>query len=96
MRIILLMALLALTSCLSTKVTVIDESGTPVFDAQIYAIATLMEAGPNHTDVHGKAEVPDCMQDVQWVSIEKEGFIKEQVPFSKLSKESIILRKKTN
>jgi hypothetical protein len=86
-------ALLAFCGCAEKYVVVKDDNGLPVQNAEVYAISLSINCGPHLTNKKGLANVPNCIQQAQWVSVAKKGYAAVSFEIPKEKRIEVILEK---
>jgi hypothetical protein len=85
--------LFAFCGCAEKYVVVKDDNGLPVQNAEIYAISLSINCGPHLTNKKGLANVPNCIQQAQWVSIVKNGYASVLLEIPEENRIEVILEK---
>jgi len=88
------LSVLFLTGCSTEEVLVVDGKGSPVKDAEVYAVSLSMSTGPVKTNAKGEATVPSNAQGAKWVSVTKKGYQDVQVDVPTKWPLKITLKKK--
>jgi hypothetical protein len=70
--VVLLSIIFLLIGC--DKVRVIDNNGNPIVGAEVCAVGLTLSNGPNITDHNGFANIPTCIQEIKWISVNCKGY----------------------